>query len=79
MEENKILTAENAEVAAEEFVSFEPSKLTIGLGIGAGVIALGGLAYKFIVKPILNKRKEKAEVEELDAEDVEEVEAEIAE
>lgn len=72
MENKEIMTTtENAvEAATEEIVSFEPSKLTVGLGIGAGVVAIGGLAYKFLIKPFIDKRKAiKVEQEIIDAED----------
>lgn len=91
MEENRVMDAvEMVEMVAEETVEkvVETSTkngslnkvLKIG-GIAGGVVALGYVAYKFVIKPIVDKNKAEKTgcVENYYREDSETVEAEASE
>lgn len=67
MENNEIMAVNDVIEVADEVAVADP-KMGIGKGlaIGAGVVLASALAYKFIVKPIVNKVKSKKEPVELD-------------
>lgn len=62
MEEQNIMNEEVVE-ATEEVVTETGSgkvfKVLVGAGIVAGVVGLGRLAYKRLIKPLVNKLKNK--------------------
>ena len=76
---NEILTevTENIDVA-EELVEVGSEKgIGLGVAIGGAVVLLGGLAYKYAIKPIVAKIKAKKEQKadiELSEDDVEVIE-----
>lgn len=61
MEENKIMTTvEEVADAAEEIVETGSDKnFGYGLAIGGAVVVIGSLAYKYAVKPLATKIKDK--------------------
>lgn len=79
METNEILTNEEVMNAAEEVVTESSGKTLKALGIFGGAVLIGGLAYKYAVKPIIAKVKAKKEPDDFsdDADDIDIVDAEI--
>lgn len=61
MEENNIMTTvEEVADAAEEIVETGSDKnFGYGLAIGGAVVVIGSLAYKYAVKPLASKIKDK--------------------
>ncbi len=76
MEENKIMNNEEVIEVTEEIVSKTASHKVLKMAAGVGLtVIVGGIAYKYIVKPAIAKHKAKkeasAEVDEaVDYEDV---------
>ena len=67
MENNEIMSTEVMEVT-EEIATTGPSKgVKIAAGIGLAAV-ISGLAYKFVVKPIVAKVKAKKEQQALELE-----------
>ena len=54
---NTEITNEVVENAAEEIVVNESSSMLKKFGIVGGVLVVGGLAYKYVVKPMVAKKK----------------------
>lgn len=80
METNEILTNEEVMDVAEEVVTTGSGKALKTLGIFGGAVLIGGLAYKYAVKPIIAKVKAKKEPEDDfsdDADDIDVVDLEI--
>lgn len=68
MEANEIMVNEEVIETAEEIATSGPSK-GFKIAAGVGIAALvGGLAYKFIAKPIVAKIKAKKAEKEIEAE-----------
>lgn len=61
METNNIMTNEATEVE-EEVMTNNSNKALVNFGIAGGLLLVGGLAYKYIIKPINQKRKNAKEV-----------------
>lgn len=60
MEENIMTVTEELVDTAEDIAIAEPnSNAGVGIAIGAAVVAVGALAYRFIAKPIAAKIKAK--------------------
>lgn len=62
METNNIITNEVTEVE-EEVMTNNSNKALVNFGIAGGLLLVGGgLAYKYIIKPINQKRRNAKEV-----------------
>lgn len=69
MEENIMTMTEEFVDTAEDIAIAEPGKnVGVGLAVGATVVAVGALAYRFIVKPIAANIKDKKAQKAADAE-----------
>lgn len=74
MNENIII-----ENAVEEAVEKAPSKVLVGCGAAGAALLVGGLVYKFVVKPISQKIKNKNAEESYEEESSEDDYREIEE
>ena len=63
MENKEIMTNEVME-ATEETIMNDSSKTLKTLGIIGGVLLVGGLAYKYTIKPMIQKHKDSKNVDE---------------
>lgn len=61
METNEIMTNEEVMDATEEVITTGSGKTLITLGIIGGAALVSGLAYKYAIKPIIDKVKAKKE------------------
>lgn len=62
METNEIITNDEVMEKAEEVVTSTGSGKTLRtLGVIGGVALVGGLAYKYAIKPLISKAKAKKE------------------
>lgn len=70
MENKDIMTNEVME-ATEETIMNDSSKTLKALGIIGGALLVGGLAYKYAIKPMIQKHKDSKNVDEdiIDAEE----------
>lgn len=70
MENKEIMTNEVTEVA-EETIMDDSAKTLKTLGIIGGALLVGGLAYKYAIKPMIQKHKDSKNVDEniIDAEE----------
>lgn len=77
MENTEIMNNEVINVA-EEIVTADSGKVLKTLGIVGGIVVVGAVAYKYVVKPIVKKVKDKKELADgVTEDDVEPVESEI--
>lgn len=74
METNNIM-----EEAIEEVAVKAPNKILMGCGVAGITLLVGGLVYKFVAKPIVNKIKNKKEAEAETVEDGDYREVEVEE
>ncbi len=83
MEENNIMNNEEIIEVTEEIVNKTTSHKVLKIAAGVGLtVIVGGIAYNYIIKPAIVKRKAKKEVsvevdETVDYEDVDMAENEI--
>lgn len=70
MENKEIMTNEVME-ATEETIMNDSAKTLKTLGIIGGALLVGGLAYKYAIKPMIQKHKDSKNVDEniIDAEE----------
>lgn len=70
METNEIMTNEEVIETTEEIVKAGTGKwFKVAAGVGLAVL-VGGLAYKYVAKPIVAKIKAKKEQQAMEAEEV---------
>ena len=76
MENNEMINDEVVEIA-EEIASAGTGRGLKMFGLGAATVVVGGVAYKFAVKPLIKKIKNKKEAKamEFEGEDLDKSEA----
>lgn len=80
MDAQEIMTNEEVMEVAEDLVPVGSGKdLGIGIAIGGAIVTVGGLAYKYIVKPLAAKIKAKKEAKVAEATELKVVESDADE
>ena len=80
MDAQEIMTNEEVMEVAEDLVPVGSGKdLGIGIAIGGAIVTVGGLAYKYIVKPLVAKIKAKKEAKAAEAIELKVVESDADE